>query len=104
MSLKCPKCKKYKLQLVEHLVAPEVYYQNVAGVVTDARGEGDRCYVIKVMCFCLTCGHRWRTRKALHQIGRRRVTVPTYVDTVDDKFQSWLEGNQMGWHEEEINP
>lgn len=96
---RCPKCKSRMLQIVDHLVVPEIHYQNVDGEVTMDKGESERCYSIKRVGLCLQCGHRWRIRKQLWEIGGIEVQVPPGTDTTGDDFRAWLNGHGPKWWE-----
>lgn len=85
--MKCPKCRGKQLQIIEHIVVPEVMYQNEKEEISNFSGECHDCYVIKWVATCLKCKYTW----TLRQYPRSdRIDYPPYM-TKEEKAL-WLEG------------
>jgi hypothetical protein len=91
--VKCPKCKNAKLELIEHIVVPEVMYQNVNGETTFFTGvTGGFCYVVKWVASCLKCQHTWQLKR---KPAVPSTHIPTY--TSEEEIDKWLNGEAVSW-------
>lgn len=99
--LKCPRCKQLTIQIVEHLVSPSIYYQNIKGSITISPAGSDDKYSVKRVCMCLNCGHEWNSRRQLSDIGVKETVFPCWTDTQDKEFTEWLRDGKVprGWGE-----
>jgi hypothetical protein len=91
-ALKCPKCKSLRLQLSEYYVVVDIHYQNTRGVITTSPLGAGNGYGLKVECFCLKCGHQWKTKRWTSEIGTKEINFPAYTSVVDKEFTDWLNG------------
>ncbi len=65
-TLKCPKCKSHNIQVIDGKKKLSVTKGVVGGIlmgpigaVAGGVGLGKKG---KYQCFCMDCGHRWKTR------------------------------------------
>ena len=58
---KCPKCKSNSF-LIEDIRETSYFYTVEDGVVYSA-GDDDSGKIIKTICTCTKCGHKWNKRK-----------------------------------------